>query len=300
MHKNPLISVVVPTFNRAHLIEHTLQSLLRQTWTDYEIIVVDDGSSDNTECEVKKIGNLRIRYFNKENAERAAARNYGVQKAQGDYINFFDSDDLALSNHLYEAVKMIESKSSPEWFHLGFAVVNKFCEVICEINSFSGDTLQKYIPYGNRLSANGVFIRKDIALMHPFNEERKLSASEDYELWYRLAARYPLYYSNIITSHVVEHEDRSINKLNGQYLIDRINILLDSLRNDVEVQKVFKNIFFDTESCMAIHLALHLSVESQWKWRALNELIKGILLSPKSIINRQVYAVIRNLLFRWD
>src|SRR5437764_8362427 len=98
----PFISVVVPSYNRADLIGKTLRSLQQQEYDQYEIIVIDDGSTDNTEEVVKAIGDQRISYIKKGNAERAAARNFGARIAKGEYVNFFDSDDLALPNHLSE------------------------------------------------------------------------------------------------------------------------------------------------------------------------------------------------------
>ena len=97
---NPFFSVVVPTYNRGDLITKTLRSLQVQDYDNYEIIVVDDGSTDHTEEIVKGVLDHRTTYVKKANAERAAARNFGARRAKGAYVNFFDSDDLALPNHL--------------------------------------------------------------------------------------------------------------------------------------------------------------------------------------------------------
>ena len=114
----PIISIVVPTYNRAHLIEKTILSLLTQTDNRYEIIIVDDGSTDDTERVVKAYLSEKLSYFKKENGERAAARNFGTQKARGQYINWFDSDDLALDNHVATAITLIQSQENVNWFHL--------------------------------------------------------------------------------------------------------------------------------------------------------------------------------------
>src|SRR5690242_17185435 len=116
----PLFSIVIPTYNRAHLIGKTIQSALQQDFKDFEILVVDDGSKDNTGDVVKSFTDPRVQYFKKENAERGAARNYGVARAKGKYINFFDSDDLMYPNHLSVANELIGSIGSPEFFHLGY------------------------------------------------------------------------------------------------------------------------------------------------------------------------------------
>lgn len=120
----PYISVVVPTYNRAHLIERSIRSILQQTFTDYEVLVVDDGSEDNTEQVIKSINDQRITYYKKANGERAAARNYGTSKAKGVYVTFFDSDDLMYPHHLQHAYDFINQQNNPEWFHLGFDYKN--------------------------------------------------------------------------------------------------------------------------------------------------------------------------------
>src|SRR5688572_6318319 len=102
MKAKPFISVIIPCYNRASMIGKTIRSLQQQDYNDYEILVIDDGSTDNTEQVINEIADARTSYFKKLNEERAAARNYGAGLAKGSYLNFFDSDDLALPNHLSE------------------------------------------------------------------------------------------------------------------------------------------------------------------------------------------------------
>lgn len=298
MQADPFFSIVVPTYNRAGIIKKTLESLLAQTWPHYEIIVVDDGSTDDTEAVVASLSSLRITYFKKVNAERAAARNYGAQLAKGRYVNFFDSDDLALPNHLAEASRMVLEKGEPEWFHLGYAVVTPEGKVLEEVNTYQGSTLQPYISHGNPLSCNGVFLRADTIRKFHFNEDRRLSASEDYELWCRLAARYPLFYSNTITSWVIDHECRSVRTMDAEKLISRLNLLLFYLRQDQAIQQVFKDKFHLTEAGIYAYLALHLSEYNSSKKTSINYLLKAFFASSNIISQRTFYATIRNLLLK--
>ena len=122
MDSKVLFSIIIPTYNRAAFIRNTIQSLLNQSYSNFEIIVVDDGSKDNTDEIVKEITDPRVLYFKKENAERGAARNYGLNLAKGTYVNFFDSDDLAYPNHLASALAVVEEKDNPEIFHLGYDI----------------------------------------------------------------------------------------------------------------------------------------------------------------------------------
>lgn len=96
----PFFSIVIPVYNRAHLIEPTIQSCLEQTFEDFELIIVDDGSKDDLKSVIEKINDPRIRYIWRENGGGSAARNTGIDAARGEYISFLDSDDLFLKDKL--------------------------------------------------------------------------------------------------------------------------------------------------------------------------------------------------------
>jgi len=113
--QNPLVSVIIPTYNRAHLIEATIDSVRQQTYPHLEIIIVDDASKDNTEEVVKAIADPRIRYIcNETNQKASITRNNGVQSAKGDYIAFLDSDDVWFPNKIELQVEAIQNHPEPE------------------------------------------------------------------------------------------------------------------------------------------------------------------------------------------
>ena len=108
--KNPTVSVVIPTYNRAHLIGRSIRSVLSQTYQDFEIIVVDDASTDNTEEVLRSLGNERIRYIRHEQNKGAnAARNTGIKAARGKYIAFQDSDDIWLPDKLEKQMNVFKA-----------------------------------------------------------------------------------------------------------------------------------------------------------------------------------------------
>ena len=102
-------SVIIPVYNRSHLLEETIDTVLAQRYPHFEIIIVDDGSTEN----IKKVLDQNysnepgIKYFRKENEERGAARNFGLQQAKGDYAVFFDSDDFMKPHYLETLNKII-------------------------------------------------------------------------------------------------------------------------------------------------------------------------------------------------
>jgi len=106
----PKVSAIIPTYNRATLVKEAVESVLAQTFRDFEVIVVDDGSIDNTRSVIETMDDNRIRYFCKNNGGCASARNFGMAKAHGDFIAFLDSDDLWPKNFLQVMLNHLESK----------------------------------------------------------------------------------------------------------------------------------------------------------------------------------------------
>ncbi|HDZ9267370.1 TPA: glycosyltransferase family 2 protein, partial [Vibrio cholerae] len=104
MENSQLVSVIIPVYNKAHCIEKTIYSVLNQSFSNFEIIVVDDGSSDNSRYVIEKIVSLdsRCKYFYKDNGGVSSARNYGLSKAIGDFVSFLDADDIYMPHFLKE------------------------------------------------------------------------------------------------------------------------------------------------------------------------------------------------------
>lgn len=113
---NPLVSIIIPTYNRAHLIGETLDSVLAQTYTNWECIIVDDGSTDNTDEVVgdyiKK--DSRFQYHHRPDTHRSGgngARNYGFELSKGEYVQWFDDDDVMLDNYLLYRIELFDTNT---------------------------------------------------------------------------------------------------------------------------------------------------------------------------------------------
>ena len=121
-----LVSVVVPTYNRAQLLPRALQSALSQTHASLEIIVVDDGSTDSTREVVSRIAavDARVRYVYQANQGLAGARNTGIATAQGDYVTFLDSDDEFCADHVALRAEHLDEHPATMMVHGGLEVVN--------------------------------------------------------------------------------------------------------------------------------------------------------------------------------
>ncbi|MFN8278607.1 MAG: glycosyltransferase [Chitinophagales bacterium] len=289
-------SIVIPTYNRAGFIEKTIQSVLEQTYGNFEIIVVDDGSTDNTAEVMRGIKDPRVHYYPKENAERAAARNYGARLAKGQYINFFDSDDLLLPHHLSTAVAVVERHQWPDVFYLNYEVRSAEGERLRQPDHFAGSYFDmNEMEKGNLLSCNGVFLKKEVTEQFRFNEDRQLSASEDYELWLRIGCHYPIVVDNTITSFIVVHDGRSVLTSNERGLIKRKNLLLYYAFCNPAVSKRFSNKLHVFEAYSDSYIALHLVLAGEVN-RGWHYLMMALKAHPALIFNRRTIAIVKHTL----
>lgn len=291
--RSPFFSIIVPTYNRADFIAKAIDSVLAQEFVDFELIVVDDGSTDNTADVLRDFTDKRVIYFRKPNEERAAARNKGVELSRGAYVNFFDSDDLLYPNHLATAFRVIEERNMPEFFHVAYDVRNSEGDVT-SVMTLNGDPNERLI-HGNFLSCNGVFLKKSVAEANPFNSQRALSASEDYELWLRLASRFPLHHDNTVTSSIVNHDERSTLSSGKAQLVERMELLEAALAQDEMFLSRYGHHFgrFRADNCT--YIALHLALAKTHRLDVLKYLLQSARLSPHVFSSRRFYAAIKHL-----
>tara|TARA_B100000768_G_scaffold164883_1_gene167107 strand:- start:542 stop:1432 length:891 start_codon:yes stop_codon:yes gene_type:complete len=294
---NILFSVIVPTYNRESFIVKTIQSVLNQTYSNFELIIVDDGSTDNTEKVVRRIKDERIKYYKKENAERGAARNYGTNKAEGDYITFLDSDDLLYSKYLKEASLFIKKNKSVSLFHQLFEEKNNSDKLIHSADYTNNNVFKSLIKKGNFMACQGMFLQKDFAKYNLFIEDRKLAGSEDYELWLRISATTTIVINPVVTSALIHHPERSVVKIDIKNLINRKELMIHYLfSNKLITPKLLK--YKKTLKAGAYsYISLHIILSRQRKKIALKYLFKAIMQSPIFIFKRRFFAIIKHLIF---
>lgn len=187
---NPLVSVIIPTYNRAQLLRETIGSVLSQTLQDFEIIVVDNMSLDETESYVTHLDDPRIRYFrNPNNGVIAVNRNLGIKHAKGKYVAFCDDDDLWMPEKLQRQIEIMENDTE-----VGLCYSNGYTfrggEIIHERMArkrvFSEHF--RHLLWENCIPSSSVIVTKQIlektGLM---DEQPDLVAVEDYEMWLRIA-----------------------------------------------------------------------------------------------------------------
>jgi len=193
------------------MLPKAIESVLAQTYTDWELLIIDDGSNDNTKEVVELYRDERIRYIWQENLERSAARNNGIKNAFGKYICFLDSDDYYLSNRLQLLFNSINQLREPiAMLYTGICFENdNVTTPRAELkNNFSNkfDFIIKAI-----IGVPQVCIASEILKKHKFNSAFHIG--EDMELYIRIVDEFPvIYLENQFTVVATDHEGRSVNE----------------------------------------------------------------------------------------
>ena len=178
--QNELVSIIIPFYNEKNYFEECIESVLNQTYLNYEIIIINDGSDKIFE---EKLENLqsknpeKIKVFNKKNEGVSLARNLGIQKSEGEYIAFLDADDSWLPDKLQHQINIIKKKKI-EFIHGSYFVVD-------ESEKFAGKFIAKNLNYEKLIKScdiglSTVLIKSDLIKRHVFE---KISTKEDYVCW---------------------------------------------------------------------------------------------------------------------
>ena len=185
------ISVIIPTYNRKYTLSRAIKSVNDQTYEPFEIIIVDDGSTDGTKEWLAK-RHPRVQYIYQPNAGVSAARNLGIKSAQGDWISLLDSDDEWLSQKLEKQVKAVKEDPDSMFCHTNEVWIR---------NGVRINQGKKHQKYGGlifnqcldicRISPSSVLLKNSI-LKHTGLFDEKLPVCEDYDLWLRITAHNPV------------------------------------------------------------------------------------------------------------
>ena len=180
------VAVIIPAYNQSHFLGDAVQSVLAQTFTDWEAVIVDDGSTDDTREVALSYSDPRVRYVYQENRGLSGARNTGIRNSSAPYLSFLDSDDLFLPKKLELLLEAFERK--PE-----LGLVAGQAKLIDKDGKLLGKTFEKPIPedgsqllLGNPLHVGSVLLRREWQEKAGLFDER-LRSYEDWDMWLRLA-----------------------------------------------------------------------------------------------------------------
>jgi len=208
-------SVVVTVFNKAEFISDTLKSVLAQTHKDFELIVINDGSTDNSEEEILKLKDPRIRYFFQENKGAGAARNAGIEKANHDFIAFLDGDDYwhpFFLNEIKSSIKkfpkefvfatamekQIGNRIFPEKYSIDFKT-----SPIVKVNYFEASNLF------SALSSSSFVVHKEV-FAKVGNYDSSIKSGQDTDLYVRIGLNYDIVFSKKICAKQIVREKNSL------------------------------------------------------------------------------------------
>ena len=292
-----MFTIIIPTYNRGDLITKTIKSCLGQSYSNFELIIIDDGSTDSTEKTIFSFKDPRIKYFKKENAERGAARNFGVSKAKGAYITFLDSDDILYNNHLSHAFSVIKNNTEIGIFHQAYELVDEKGSVIFKMDHIKKNA-NKTIIKGNVFSCIGVFLSSNIIADIRFSEDRKFSGTEDWLLWLKLAAKYKITAFNTITSKMIHHENRSVLSFDKELYDYRINYLIKNLYNDdFFMQRFGRKVVNKIKAHMLSYSSLHAALNKN-KFLSTGYIFRSIFTSINELFTKRFLVIIKLLIFK--
>lgn len=234
----PTVSVIIPTYRRSHLVGQAIESVLAQSYTDYEVIVVNDGSTDKTAEVLARFGN-KISVVHQRNKGLSAARNAGIRIAQGRYIAFLDDDDLWLPHKLEKQIACLEAHPK-----IGLVYSDMFC---FNENGMLPNTWAKANPgpqvpllwtlfVRNFIPVPTVVIRREcLDAVGLFDET--LTSCEDYDMWLRIIPKWQVHSINEPLAHYRQSPD-SMQNNEERMFVNWLRVKEKAFHSHPELQKL--------------------------------------------------------------
>jgi glycosyltransferase involved in cell wall biosynthesis len=291
---SPFFSIIIPTFNRAGFICKAVDSVLAQSFSNWELIIVDDGSTDNTSELISQYRDERINYFKTPNQERGAARNFGIEKAKGSWICFLDSDDYLLKHHFETAHTLISSNEVDKVFHLNFEFRDSNDNLMIPARTLPNE-LNELLKIENPICCSAIFLEAKFISTLRFSEVRELSGTEDYLYWLLLASHTTIKQFNITSVVMLEHPNRSMQEQDFEKVRIRICKFLEisGLTPSIVDFLGKKRAMF--QAYRMSYLSLH-ATNSNLKLKSLKFLLQAILLYPPFLFTKRCAIIVKRVI----
>jgi len=270
------VSVVIPTYNYGHYLGDAIVSVLRQSYEDLELIIVDDGSTDDTRSLIRRYSDPRITWYFQPHKGISAARNFGIHQSRGEYIAFLDADDYWAPTKIDEQVNSIRSQNEVGLIYSGFFLIDQGGQIIAKRSPVKVfDPPLKTLLLGNIISGSSstAFVPRyvfDIA--GEFDEQIK--GGEDWDMWIRISEKFKI---------LAIDEPLAFIRLHSQNTTSNIDAM------DVHQQAVIRK-FFQNQDLPPDFKRLRRRAYANAKFSASNfafnqkKFKKAILLSSESIL----------------
>ena len=247
---SPLFSIIIPTRNRSELLKEAINSVLGQLYDDWELIVVDDGSTDNTRSVVFSFQDARIIYFYQNWSERSTARNLGISKSTGEYTLFLDDDDYLLSNHLSVFKDALDSSKSLFIYRTGYFKEDHMTRTRTKTTNYSPKKHSHPVKYAafNFCSSCTLCIPREYLSYDQFPVE--FPYWQDTHLILRLFAKYPLKQLDTYTYvYRIHPEMGSQNDTSGKSLVKKAKLNTAAIKDLFEHHKELLQNHLPSNTC---------------------------------------------------
>lgn len=244
------VSVVIPLYNKCESISKTIDSVLKQSFRDFELLIVDDGSTDTSVSVVEGIiksgisGADKIRLIKKPNGGVSSARNRGIQEAAYNLVALIDGDDIWNEDCLLELMRMVDDFPEAAMWGVNYASVYKGKLRPCDQGlpkDFRG-YVENYFgtEHNDLFCSSSVLLRKDAAIAVGLLDER-MRFAEDLDFWYRLILHYPVcFYNKVYAYYILDAENRAEQDINKHFNIyHRWEYYIDKYADEFKRNPVF-------------------------------------------------------------
>lgn len=244
---NPLVSVIIPTYNKSYLLKYTVESVINQSYPNIEIIVIDDDSIDDTTKLVKKYKG-KIKYIKQKKRGGTGARNTGIKIASGKYLNFLDHDDLFLPDKIEKQVKVLESKSNIGFVHCRYFFIDETGKRLAKVFILPERNIFKKLIAGCFIWSGGPLIRKScIEKVGLFDES---IWSSDWDMWLRIVQ--------------ADYKITCVQEPLGAYRIHHDSTMLNVEKTENDDIKILDKVFYNQNTPSKI---LSFKNEAYARWR---------------------------------
>jgi glycosyltransferase involved in cell wall biosynthesis len=235
----PFFSIIIPTYNRSEKLKNTITSVINQTFEDFELLVMDDGSTDDTEAVVKSYNDARVKYTWESNSGGPATpRNRGIKIAKGQWISFLDADDLWYADRLLTVFNNINNNPNSDVFCHNEMLYNWDSKTKSQLfyGPFTKNFYENLLIRGNCLSTSATTIRNSLINKYDieFNINEDYVIVEDYDFWLKLAYHNANFYF--------------IPDILGEYVIQNDNISHDNSKSFKNEKNVLKNHVYNIQN----------------------------------------------------
>ncbi len=277
-----LVSIIIPAYNAQKYIRETIQSVLDQTYSNWELIIVNDGSNDNTEEIVERFNDPRLRYFKQPNAGVSTSRNNGLEMSKGEYIAFLDADDIWLPDNLSEKITFLEHHQDCGLVHGDTQVINEKSEKQKIIyQGKSGWILDDLLLWNGCCipAPSSILIQRNI-IKKTGNWDPQLSTAADQEFFFRVAKNFKIGRIPKVLSLYREHTENmhlNIDRLEKEYILTYIK---------AEKYGLFKSYIFK-KKCFS---NLYFIIAGSW-WVNENNKVRGIYFIVKALLTYPPFLI---------